>query len=116
LASWVSNRETVGCTGDQRNGAVFSENRTVDGDLPHLDELIMNKAKPVTAPAVIDPSLLKFALALFIVGVMVELVDQASHTAAWTLVGILILGLLLNNPLAISLISLGGKTLEQGVR
>lgn len=67
-------------------------------------------------PAAIDPSILKFALALFIVAVMIEVVDRFSTTAAWTLYVIIVLGLLLNNPVAIGLISLGGRTLEQGVK
>ena len=66
--------------------------------------------------AAIDPGILKFALALFIVAVMLEVVDRISTTAAWTLYVIIVLGLLLNNPVAIGLISLGGRTLEQGVK
>lgn len=73
------------------------------------------KLKQVEQPTAIDPNLVKFALALFIVGVMIEIVDRVSPSAAWTLTGIIVLGLLLNNPLAIGLISLGGRTLEQGV-
>lgn len=70
---------------------------------------------PGNSPTAIDPSVLKFALALVIVGIMVEVTDSVSHTAAWTLVGIIVLGLLLNNPIAIGLISLGGRSLQEGV-
>lgn len=63
----------------------------------------------------IDPSFLKFALALLIVSVMVEIVGSVSQSAAWSLVVIIVLGLLLNNPLAIGLISLGGTALQRGV-
>lgn len=71
-----------------------------------------NQVKQTTP---IDPSLIKFALALAIVSVMVEVVDKVSATAAWSLFAIIVLGLLLNNPVAIGLITLGGRTLERGV-
>ncbi len=73
------------------------------------------KSEPKPKPTAIDPSFLKFALALFIVAIMVEVVGAFSNSAAWTLVIIIVLGLLLNNPLAIGLISLGGTALQRGV-
>lgn len=66
-------------------------------------------------PTAIDPSVLKFFLALAVVGILVEVVSSVSNGAAWTLVVIIVLGLLLNNPIAVSLISLGGNALQSGV-
>lgn len=87
--------------------------KTADGLVPSKQQT--GAVNPGNSPTAIDPSVLKFALALVIVGIMVEVVDQFSHTAAWTLVIIIVLGLLLNNPIAIGLISLGGKSLQEGV-
>ena len=103
--------ETVGCAGHYGYAVVFPENRTRGIDLQDVKNV--NKQHQAAA---IDPSILKFALALFIVAVMLEIVDRISTTAAWTLYVIIVLGLLLNNPVAIGLISLGGRSLEQGVK
>jgi hypothetical protein len=62
----------------------------------------------------IDPAIIRFGIALVLLAVFIEIVDNFSHSAAWTLFIILILGLLLNNPLAIALISAGGQSLSRG--
>lgn len=64
----------------------------------------------------IDPSVVKFAIALIVGSLLIEIVDRVSSTAAWTLVAIIVVGLLLNNPLAIAMINLGAQSLEKGVR
>lgn len=59
----------------------------------------------------IDKGVLKFIVALLIVGVVVELTDSVSRKAAYTMVVIIVLGILLNNPLALGLISVGANSL-----
>lgn len=63
----------------------------------------------------IDPKVIKFIVAVAIVGLLVETVDRFSNGAAWTLVIIILLGLLMNNPLVTgALLNLGGS-LEKGL-
>jgi hypothetical protein len=66
-------------------------------------------------PSVIDPKVIKFLIALAISAIVIELVDSISKEGAWTLTGIVILGLLLNNPAAISLITLGSQSLTDSL-
>lgn len=63
----------------------------------------------------LDPNVIKFFTALAIVTVGVEFVDKISRKAAYFLVLIIILGLLLNNPLAVSLIASSGNNLKKRV-
>ena len=63
----------------------------------------------------IDPDLIWFVVALFIVSVLVEVVDRISHEAAQTLVVIIILGLFLNNPLVTRAIFNFGSSLGKGL-
>jgi len=63
----------------------------------------------------IDSGVLKFFTALIIVAFVVELISQFSGKAAYVLVGIIVLGILLNNPIAISLISVGANSLSDEV-
>lgn len=63
----------------------------------------------------IDPNVIKFFTALAIVTVGVELVDGFSRKAAYILVLIIVLGLLLNNPLAVNLIAGSAENLNRRV-
>jgi hypothetical protein len=63
----------------------------------------------------IDPAILKFFLALVIASIVIEITSRISEGAAWALVGLLILGLLINNPLLIGFINLGSSTLQKGL-
>lgn len=59
----------------------------------------------------IDKQVLKFIFALLIVGFVIEIVDNIDHRAAWLLTIVLETGILINNPLALSLITVGGYSL-----
>lgn len=64
----------------------------------------------------IDPKVVKFFIALLVTTAVIEIVDNVSKNAAVILSFVIILGLLLNNPYAIALITLGGNALADGVR
>lgn len=59
----------------------------------------------------IDKSVLKFIFALVIVGVSVEVIDSFDRRVAWLLVVIILLGVFLNNPLAIALLNVSANSL-----
>lgn len=63
----------------------------------------------------IDPQVLRFLLALAVVAAFVEIVAHIHEGAAWALVFLLIVGALINNPLAIGFITLGANSLAEGV-
>lgn len=67
------------------------------------------------ANAVVDPAVLRFALAVFIAGITIELADRLSPKIAWTLVFLVVLGLLINNPILIGYLQLGTSSLKKGL-
>lgn len=73
-----------------------------------------NQRQQQTQQGGIDPQIIRFGVAIIILAGVIEVVDQFSSTAAWTLFLVLILGVLINNPAAIGLITLGGNLLSQG--
>lgn len=64
----------------------------------------------------VNPNVLKFIFAVLIVGVVIEITDHINHTAAYTMVAILILGILLDNPLALNLINVSGNSLGSATK
>lgn len=46
--------------------------------------------------------IVKFTLAVFVAAIVVEIVDNFDNSAAWVLVVIIILGILLNQPYAVT--------------
>ena len=59
----------------------------------------------------ISPDVIKFFIALGLLSALTMVIENFSSEAAWALVIILLLGVLLNNPAAIGLINLGGNAL-----
>lgn len=64
----------------------------------------------------IDPGLVKFLTALAIGALIIEALDRTVSAAAWALVGILLFGVFLNNPILIGFISNGANELAKGVQ
>jgi len=62
--------------------------------------------------AAISPDVIKFFIALGLLSALTMVIENFSSEAAWALVIILLLGVLLNNPAAIGLINLGGNALD----
>lgn len=67
----------------------------------------------VPQPSGLDPNVIKFIVALTLVSILVEVISRFSEGAAWTLVIILILGFLYNNPYAVAMITMGANSLEE---
>lgn len=63
----------------------------------------------------IDPKVIHAVVALIIVGVLVETIDQVSSGAAWVLAIILVLGALLFTPQITATLSGLGVTLGEGL-
>lgn len=63
----------------------------------------------------IDPRVIKFAVALVIAGVVIELVSRVNSGAAWAVAGVVILYLLINNRLLTSYLNTGANSLTQGL-
>lgn len=63
----------------------------------------------------IDPSILKFVVALLIATLAVELVSRISQGAAWVLVGVVVLGLLINNPILTGFLNLTSQSIQKGI-
>lgn len=59
----------------------------------------------------IDSGVIKFIIALFVVAFLIEAVGKISPPASWTLAALIIIGILINNPLAIGLITAGANSL-----
>lgn len=59
----------------------------------------------------IDKQVIKFIFALLIVGFVIEVIDNIDHRAAWLMVILLETGILINNPLALNLITVGANSL-----
>lgn len=69
-----------------------------------------------TQPSGIDPSVVRFIVALVVVGAVIEVISNFSNGAAWILVLILSLGLLINNPQVSNALFGLGVSLRQGVK
>lgn len=63
----------------------------------------------------IDPEVLRFLLALLIATAVVALIERFSEAGAYTLTGIVVLGLLLNNPIILGFITLSSQSLQSGL-
>lgn len=64
----------------------------------------------------IDKNVLKFGLAVLIIGASIELVDNIDRKAAYILGGTVLLGVVLNNPLALALINASANSLGDQVK
>lgn len=63
----------------------------------------------------LDPALLRFAAAMVIAAIVVEVVRSFNESAAWILVLLFILGGVIKNPLVWSYLALGAKEINAGV-
>lgn len=60
----------------------------------------------------IDKSVIKFVVSLLIVSALVEVVRNINEKAALALAGVIVIGILINNPLALYLIQSGSSKLR----